>query len=64
MVNRKVNRQTLSTFAADVMRDFGDFDPHKGWDQVKGKDDMTQRRYGEFEMIQRIIGYFDLDLTT
>jgi len=57
-----LNRVTLSAFACDVMRDFGDFDPQKGWEQVRGKDDETQRRYGEFVMLLRVVERFNLDL--
>ena len=57
-----LNRATLSAFARDAMRDFSEFDPALGWDQVKHENASTQRRYGEFVMLLRLVEEFDLDM--
>lgn len=57
-----VNRVSLTAFACDAMRDYEDFDPQKGWQQVVNKDVVTQQRYSEFVMLLRIADHFDLDL--
>ena len=63
MKTRIVNRKNLAALISDVMRGFEDFDATLGWQQVAGKDDATQRRYGEFVMALHIAEHFDLDLT-